>query len=190
MIKKYMVEQVKFNQPEKEMIFTVEEIFGINEETLKQIFQVEKDCFPKQMQLEKEELRELIDNPESIKFIVRDANNRIFSYLVALSMDKEYQWLKDYDKELSPDEESLYLESIAIRPDIKPEKVLPDFLESLFKKAKQENFKKLAMHARVNNEFSKKLQEFYGARFFRRLENWYDFGEPFDYLEIDLEQNK
>jgi len=67
---------------------------------------------------------------------------------------------------------------------------LPDFLGALFAKAKKENFTKLVMHARVNNDFSKKLQEFYSARFLRRLENWHDFGEPSDYLEIDLGQDK
>jgi len=185
-----MDEQIQFNKPEKKELFKVEEIFKVDEETLKQIFQLEKDCFPEQMQSDDKELRELIEDPELIKYIVRDANDRIFSYLAAVPMVKEYEWLKDYDKELSPDEKSLYLESIAIRPDIKPEKVLPDFLGALFKKAKNEKFNKLVMHARVNNEFSKKLQEFYAAKFFRRLENWHGFGEPFDYLEIDLEQNK
>ena len=185
-----MDEQIQFNKPEKKELFKVEEIFKVDEETLKQIFQLEKDCFPEQMQSDDKELRELIEDPELIKYIVRDANDRIFSYLVAVPMVKEYEWLKDYDKEFSPDEKSLYLESIAIRPDIKPEKVLPDFLGALFKKAKNEKFNKLVMHARVNNEFSKKLQEFYAAKFFRRLENWHGFGEPFDYLEIDLEQNK
>jgi len=185
-----MDEQIQFNKLEKKELFKVEEIFKVDEETLKQIFQLEKDCFPEQMQSDDKELRELIEDPELIKYIVRDANDRIFSYLAAVPMVKEYEWLKDYDKELSPDEKSLYLESIAIRPDIKPEKVLPDFLGALFKKAKNEKFNKLVMHARVNNEFSKKLQEFYAAKFFRRLENWHGFGEPFDYLEIDLGQNK
>ena len=185
-----MDEQIKFNKPEKEELFKVEEIFKANEEMLKQIFQIEKDCFPEQMRSDNEELRGLIEDPESIKFIVRDNKDKIFSYLVAMPMIKEYDWLKDYDQELSPDEKTLYLESIAIRPDVKPEKVLPDFLGALFKKAKNEKFNKLVMHARVNNEFSKKLQEFYAAKFFRRLENWHGFGEPFDYLEIDLGQNK
>jgi hypothetical protein len=42
------------------------------------------------------------------------------------------------------------------------------------------------MHARVSQGLSGILQKRYGAKFFRRIENWYGFGEPFDYLELDL----
>jgi len=93
-----MDEQIKFNKPEKEELFKVEEIFKANEETLKQIFQIEKDCFPEQMRSDNEELRGLIEDPESIKFIVRDNKDKIFSYLVAMPMIKEYDWLKDYNQ--------------------------------------------------------------------------------------------
>ena len=137
---------------------------------------------------EKEELRELLEYEDSIKIVVRDKNGKIFSYLVAAPMVREFEWLKDYDKELKPEEKFLYLESIAIRLDIKPEKVLPVFLNSLFESARKNNFEKVVMHARVNNGFSEKMQKFYQAQYFRRLENWYNFGEPFDYVEVDLEK--
>lgn len=45
------------------------------------------------------------------------------------------------------------------------------------------------MHARVSIGLSKVLQKRYGAKFLRRLENWYNFGEPFDYLEIEIPED-
>ena len=64
-----------------------------------------------------------------------------------------------------------------------------DELKSLNKEAKKRNYKKITMHARVSTGLSKVLQSRYGAKFLRRIENWHDFGEPFDYLEIEISED-
>ena len=42
---------------------------------------------------------------------------------------------------------------------------------------------------RVSTGLSKVLQSRYGAKFLRRIEKWHDFGEPFDYLEIEISED-
>lgn len=58
--------------------------------------------------------------------------------------------------------------------------------QSFLYEARNRGYENVSMHARVSEGLSNIMQKRYGAKFFRRIENWHDFGEPFDYLEIDL----
>jgi len=54
--------------------------------------------------------------------------------------------------------------------------------------AQRRGIKKFSFHSRVQSGLSHILQKRYKAKFLRRIENWRNFEEPFDYLEIDSEE--
>ena len=84
--------------------------------------------------------------------------------------------------------ETLYIWTIAIKPEERSLKTFSNLIKEFYGQAKERRIKKLVMHARVNEHLSDVLQSRYGAKKIRREENWLDSGEPFDYLEIDLEE--
>lgn len=180
------------NQPieNKEKLFSVEKLEEVSDKVLKEILKIEEDSFPKQMRLDEESFKELLTDKESINYIVRDNKGNAFSYLIALPLFKEYQWLKEHDRDILPERETIYLESVAIRPDIKPERVFPDLFGTLVKEAMEKNYKKISLHARISNNFSQKVQKYCQAKLLRHFDNWCNYGEPFDYLEIDFSENK
>ena len=51
---------------------------------------------------------------------------------------------------------------------------------------KQEGYIKITGHFKVSQGLSSVLEKRFGAKKFRRIENWCGYGEPFDYLEIDI----
>jgi NDP-sugar pyrophosphorylase family protein len=57
-------------------------------------------------------------------------------------------------------------------------------IQTVCAEAEKRSVFKLSMHARTTTGWSKYLQNLFAdIRFLRQIENWYDFGEPCDYLE-------
>jgi len=164
----------------------VERIVGIDEETLKQIVGVENASFPEGMRPSPEEIREVLENTNGIHLVVKNEKGDIVGYLSSLRQTEEYKELSKYDPEFENSPESLYLESIAVMPGKRNLKILNDLVRSLGELARESGYKKITMHARVENGLSRVSQKRYGARLLRRIERWYKFNKPFDYLEINL----
>ncbi len=70
-------------------------------------------------------------------------------------------------------------------PEVRNIRLFFDLLNTLKNEAKKRGFKKIACHARIENGLSKFLQK-RGAKKLKTIENSHDFGEPFDYLEIEI----
>lgn len=165
--------------------YSVDIVSAIDEDTLSQIKELDDSVMPEKMRYNIEDLRDCFNFENGVKILVRDEDKNIRGYLIALPKSEEYEDLHEKDPELLPDDKSLYLESIVIKDgDLK---TLIKVLATLREEAENRGYKNLSMHARVSEGLSNVLQKRYGAKFFRRIENWFDFGEPFDYLEIDLD---
>ncbi|MGB9847738.1 MAG: HEAT repeat domain-containing protein [Minisyncoccia bacterium] len=161
---------------------TIEEI---DEDTLKKILAVEEASFPSEMQSGLEDLKETLANKKGIQIITKNEKNEIISYLSSKPLEDAYQELKEYDPELKPEKDVLYVESIATKPEARDARVFLRTLNTIKEKAKERGFKKIAAHVRVQNHLSDFLQK-RGAQKLRTIDNWHDFGEPFDYLEIEI----
>jgi len=176
--------------PEEMPDISIEGVFGLDEEILQQVVQMENASFPEGMKADQEDLKEILDNPNGFHFLIRDSGGKIVGYLASLRQTEEYEDLKKYDPLIENTPDSLYIESIAIEPSKQRDKIATHALQVLRAQAVASGYKKISMHARIKSGFSEMMQKKFGARQLRKLENWYDFGEPFDYLEMDLLKNK
>lgn len=179
------------NKFEEKTGVTIERITGLDldEKTLAQIVEVESKSFPKVMRSKPKELKEILKS-EGIHFFARDAKNSIIGYLSSLRQSEEYDELVKDDPEFLNDPENLYVESIAVVPGRRREKTATHFLRLLIEQAAALGFKKVTMHARIESKFSDLVQNEFEVQPLRRIENWHGFGEPFDYLEIDLKKDE
>jgi ribosomal protein S18 acetylase RimI-like enzyme len=172
---------------EKQQEYKIEIINKIDDETLKGILKVEEESFPEIMQSDLEDLRETLENKKGIQIIVKNEKGEIISYLSSKPLKDAYEELKDYDSELLPQKDALYVESIATKPENRDLGLFLKIVNNLLKEAKKRGYKKICAHVRIKNNLSEILQK-RGAKKLRTIENWHNFGEPFDYLEMEIKE--
>jgi len=161
---------------------TIEEL---DENVLNQISEVEQASFPEEMRSDLEDLRETLENEKGIQLITKNQENEIVSYLSSKPLENAYEELKDYDPDLELEKDVLYVESIATKPENRDIRVFLRTLNTIKEKAKEKGYRKIATHARSRNNLSGLLQK-RGAKKLRTIEDWHNFGERFDYLEIEI----
>ncbi len=174
------------NKEPTEAGLKVERIIDVDDNTLDQLAEIEKACFSEEMAEDKEELREVLENTSGINLKLEDEQKRILGYISSVKQSDEFYLLKESDPDLQKDD-SLYVHSFDIRPEARSLKNFNTLLNALKLEAAKEGYKKLSMYARTKNGLSKVFQKRYGAKFFRRIENWRGLEEDLDYLEMDLE---
>lgn len=183
-----MLENFKAEKPIKSAAERVELVGDLDEETFKQIVASENAAFNKNMRFKPEDIAEVLADKRGVHLVMRDPENKIIGYVSTLPHNEEYGNLVQYDPDFTKEDDALYIESFGSGPAGRDPHLSVAAFDRLIEEAGQKGYKKLTMHARVSNGFSRGLQKLYGAKFIRRVENWGDFGEPFDYLEIDIEK--
>ncbi len=168
-------------------IDSIKQLHDFSEISLEQILAVEREVFPPLMQSSPEEIKTIISNKKGIHLLIFN-NEQIVGYLASVPHNDEYPDLIKYDKDFVLDDKALYIDSIAIKIGHRGLGLANLVFHELIKIAKQKGFDKISMHVRVSTGLSQRLQKLPAVAFIRRLDNWYNFGEPFDYLEIDLNQ--
>jgi len=166
----------------------IEIISQLDKSILQDILSVEKASFPDQMQSNLEDLRETLENPNGIQIVVRSQEGKVIGYLSSKPQKEAYEELKNWDPEIDQEDQTLYVESIAIEPEARDLQTFLKLGRAFIEEAKKRGYKKITMHARVASGLSSILQKRYGAKALRKIENWHDFDEPFEYLEIDLSE--
>jgi ribosomal protein S18 acetylase RimI-like enzyme len=179
-----MLEKLK-QEPEHKL----ETIKEFGEETLNQILAVERASFPEEMQSDLKDLEETLKNKKGIQIIAKNNKGEIVAYLSSKPLKNAYEELKDYDPELKSEKDVLYIESIAIKPEFRNTNIFFRIIKNIEEEAKNRGYKKISAHARVKNNLSDFLQK-KGAKKLRTIDNWHNFGEPFDYLEIEIDDKK
>ncbi len=166
---------------------SIKQLHDFSQESLDQILALEKEVFPPLMQATPEEIKTIISNKKGVHLLVFN-NKEIIGYLSAVPHNDEYLDLIKHDKDFVLDDKALYIDSIAIKPGYRGLGLASLVFQELIKITKQKGFDKISMHVRASTGLSQRLQELPAVKFIRHLENWYDFGEPFDYLEISLDK--
>ena len=170
----------------KERKIQIEVLSQFNPELLQEIASVEQASFPESMQSDEEDLRQTLENVKGIQIVIRGANGEIVGYISSKPQKDAFEELKAYDREIRPEDKTLYVESIAIKPEARGIRAFLQIGKAFFEEAKRRGFKKITMHARVAGNLSNILQKRYGAKCLRKIENWHNFNEPFDYLEMEI----
>ncbi len=179
-----MKEEIEITPTEIDKMANIEVAEVVTDEEIQEIKALDDSVMSEQMQYDISDLRESFDSPEGVHILVKDSTGKIMGYLTSVPKDEEYEALCMADPEFIKDESSLYIESVLVKDgDLV---TINKVFKLLLTEAGKKGYKNISMHARVSQGLSDILQKRYGAKFFRRIENWYGFGEPFDYLELDL----
>jgi len=166
----------------------IEIISRLNEDVLQDILSVEQESFPIQMQSDAEDLRQTLENPNGIQIVIRSQEGEVIGYLSSKPQKDAYEELKHWDPEMHQEDRTLYVESIAIKPEARNLRTFLTLGRAFIEEAKKRGYTKITMHARIAGDLASVLQKRYGAKAIRKIENWHNFGEPFEYLEINLSE--
>ena len=180
------IQESKKERPKAKTQKIVEVISGLSQRDLDGILDVESSVFPGQMQSGREDLRQTMENQNGAQIVIRSAQGEILGYLSSKPQSEACQELKGYDPQVRPEPGTLYVESIAIKPEARGLREFLSLGRLLFEEARRRNYKKISMHARVAEDLSAVLQKRYGAKSLRKIDNWHNFGEPFEYLEMEV----
>lgn len=148
---------------------------------------MERENFHELLQLPEEDLRKSLLRHGAVATIAYDEKGEVAGSLLASLFVDEIEELKN---EADPDIEdipgALHIYSIAVRADLRGK----GYFSKLIKKFREEHpGKHITAHANTVNNCSIGMQK-HGARFVRRIDNWYGTKEPFDYLIFDPLQDK
>jgi ribosomal protein S18 acetylase RimI-like enzyme len=162
----------------------VEVCRGVTDEFVAEVKKLDDEVIPEQMRYDIEDLKSCFEVEAGVHIAVRDQEGKLAGYLTSVPHNDEFDHLHEADPEFVKDDSALYIESVVMKNgDFKTGLTL---MNTLLEEAKNKGYNKITMHTRVSEGLSSALQKRYGAKFFRRIEDWYGFGEPFDYLEIEL----
>ena len=153
---------------------------SLTDEELEQVAALERELFPENLRDDLEFIRASFGHPETVTVIAYCPEGRVAGYISSLPHNDVSDALKAHDPEFSGNSDALYLQSIAVRPDLQGQgyfsKLMKKFLEGAGERT-------VTMHARISNNCSVGMQK-YGAEYVRSVSDWFGTGEVFDYLEI------
>jgi len=202
----------KFRQEESEPIdkvdmseagMRVRRITNPDDAMVEQIYQLESACFPAEMMTDKEEVEGVL-NTEGVHILIEDENG-IFGHISAVDHNTEFRgddkdpeniYIGDYDPDYKPEDNALYINCIDIiqgrnkLQGLGSPKALKMLWDKFVKEAVESGYEKATMYARIITGESDIVQKKLGGKHFRKMENWLDMGEDFDYLEIDLPEKE
>ncbi len=159
----------------------------VTDDLVREIVKMERENFDEVYHIDHEEMREALEEPSAVTIIAYDENGNIGGYVLSIDFSEEYEDLKNgEDPDIENIEGALYMHSIVVRNDLRGK----GYFGKLIKKLREAFPEKpIGLHASTANASSAGMQK-YGARFVRRIDNWYGNGEPFDYLIFDpIEKN-
>jgi GNAT superfamily N-acetyltransferase len=151
----------------------------ITEDLICEITALEHSLFHESFHTSEAEIHEAMHEPSAITVAAYDDEGKLAGYLLAIDLKEEADDLREsVDPKVEDIPGALYIHSIGIRQDMQGK----GYFSKLVKKyLEQYPDKTTALHASTANSCSAGMQK-YGARFIHRVENWYDTGEPYDYL--------
>ena len=171
--------------PEQEKELVVANLLkSISEQDVQEILDIDKQIFPS-MPVEEEEIRETLES-EGVQVVLKDAKSKIVGYIISLPHEDAYEFLSEIDPNIENQVGGIYVESIGILPEHRSLKNFNQLWSTFAAEAQRKGFKKITAHVRVSEGLSAVLQKRFGAVKFRTYDNWADFNEPFDYLEMEL----
>ncbi len=171
------------NSLERE-VYTSHVLDQVTEEEVLAISDVDKKIFP-DMPVPLEELRGSLMS-EGVQVILNNSNAEIVGYITSLPHNEALKVLKELDAQIEEEKNGLYIESIGILPEHRSLSNILSIWKSFKENAKGKNFQKVTAHVRSSQGLSEIFQKRLNAKLVRTIDNWADFGESFDYLELDL----
>jgi hypothetical protein len=164
-----------------------------DEKTVAAICKLEKKAFPNYMQTDEDGIKELLEVEESVNFLVKDIKSQdhvaYLSAIPAIAIEgEELESFLKYDSKFEVGEKDYYLESVSAVESARQQRIFSFLWEKLLSEMREREVPKISMHTRKG--LSEILQKKYNLKPLRTIENWQDWGEPFDYYEVSTERKK
>jgi hypothetical protein len=159
---------------------------GFDQALVAELTNLQQQAFPPQMQFVEAAryYAEGLQAAGSINVILRSADRAVTGYLLALPQSSVWAELRQWDPQLEPDPEGLYVDIVQTLPGQRQANGFVKLVAGVCAEAERRGRRRLSMHARAGNGVSRLTQKLLTeSRCLRRIENWYDSGEPFDYIE-------
>jgi hypothetical protein len=175
----------KERRPEMSLLI-VQAITGVCPDLVAALVKLHREAFPAHMQAPDPEgyFTEALGDERNVNIVMRDQTGTLNGYLLGIPQSLVFDELHPWDPAMQDDPERLYLEMIQALPAPRGSNRALRLFQEMCAEAEKRNFFKFSMHARTATGFNEYLHRIFAdIRFLRRLENWYGFGEPFDYLE-------
>jgi hypothetical protein len=167
-------------------IFTIEVVKNYDPMLVKELWLLEKQAFPPRMQYTEGESYyiECLKDKANINVVMRDNEGKVIGYVVAIPQSNVYEILKQYDPDMKDDPERLYVDTIQILPGKRQAFGIMKLINALIEEASKRGLNKFSMHVRKSNGLSRIILRLFPSTVcLRTIDNWYNFGEPFDYIE-------
>lgn len=188
-----MNEKIEFPANESEEnskgTYNISKLENPTEEEIQEIISLDNEIFPPEMWVDASELKETLESA-GVQTVLKGEGGKIVGYIISLPHNQAYPNLIELDPELKQEEQALYIESMGIIPKHRSLKNFLTLLHGFNDQARQVGFQKITGHFRVSQGLSSVLEKRFGGKKFRRIEDWAGFGEPFDYIEINLNNNE
>ncbi len=187
----------KFN-PESEKSYRIEIVEKLDEKTFSEIFAVEQGAFPEELQLDEEDIRSVLENPKTITVVLKDQTGIVKGFFSGAPNSEFYEeFLEENPEEPGTEtdqlfensDSKLYIFDMAILEESRGKGGYSSMINAMINHAREKGFTALTMHARKSEPVTEMMQKRYGARLVRTVDKWLG-GEPFDYLELGIEDKK
>lgn len=160
---------------------------NVDETVIEDLVRVDESAFPEEMNLSIEDMEEIWKNRKNIRIVLKDTEtDRVIGYVLGVLPESESEILKEWDPDFSSKEGDLYVEGVAVLPEMQNKGAISYLYDKLMEKAKELGFKRILRHGRRSTS-SPIIKYKYKVEPIRTIENWQGWGEPFDYFEIPIE---
>lgn len=147
---------------------------------------LQQSAFPPRMQFPNPEeyYRQGLSDRFNINVIARTTEDLIAGYLLAIPQDRVCAELRPWDPAMAENPRTLYIDLIQTLPGRRQTVGVKSLMAGLCREAGERGFDRLSAHVRTTTGLSRVMQRMMmGCCCLRRLDNWFDSGESFDYLE-------
>lgn len=183
-----VMEKIALSKEKLEQNVAIEVVCDFNEQRLKNILNLEKECFPASWQYEdaKEYYEKMLRDQENINVFL-ESSGTVVGYILARSKlnDQEINDLRESDPALN-DIYGFYIETIQILPEFQNKGGAKKLLIAICEEAKKRGIEKFSIHARTKNKFNDKIKKIFEGKItlVRQIEKWAPAdGEPYEYIE-------
>jgi len=150
------------------------------------LVELQREVFPPRLQLENPEeyYTERLSATANINLLMAGPEGGLTGCMLAIPHSLAFRELKKWDPELKDDPGRMYVEMVQIRPGRRQGEGFLRLIIAMCEEIRKRGYTGVSMHVRTATGLSRFLQRvMVVSRCLRRLENWHDFGEAFDYLE-------
>jgi hypothetical protein len=165
---------------------TVEIFDSGDEESFSQIRNLEKQTFDWEVtDKDLDELINKIKNPKNISLILKDVDQLIVGYLIAVPSDDAMADISSEDELFEPSPNKLYIETFAISKESRGSLMqIKNLFQHLVDTAKSRSYGTIGAH--IPTDHLPLYERFSDVEVLRTIEDWFESGEDHFYIEIKL----